>query len=73
MRLKKGVFNYRPALPRYTQVWDISVVLKYIRSIQVCEEMGVKWLAHKLVMFMALLFGQWAQSLPRYKSYDIVT
>jgi hypothetical protein len=59
----KGAFNYRPALPRYTQVWDDSVVLKYIKSIQICEEIGLKWLIYKLVMLMALLSGQRAQSL----------
>ena len=28
-RFLKGVFNLRPALPKYSTTWDVSVVLKY--------------------------------------------
>lgn len=62
-RFMKGIFNYRPALPRYNQVWDVSIVLKYLKSIQVCENLKLKLLTCKLVMLFALLSGQRAQSL----------
>ena len=30
----KGVFNLRSALPQYSTTWDVSVVLKYIKSLK---------------------------------------
>ena len=33
-RFLKGVFNLRPALPKYSTTWDVSVVLKYIKSLK---------------------------------------
>lgn len=35
----------------------------YMKSIQVCEDLGLKLLTYKLVMLMALLSSQRAQSL----------
>ena len=26
----KGVFNSRPALPRYKAIWDVGIALKYL-------------------------------------------
>ena len=59
----KGSFNYRPSLPRYTCIWDTSVVLKYLKSLAPTDKLGLKLLTHKLVMLFALLSGQRAQSL----------
>ena len=33
-RFLKGVFNLRPALPKYSTTWDVSVVLKYITDLK---------------------------------------
>ena len=65
-RFMKGSFNYRPSLPslpRYTCIWDTSVVLKYLKSLAPTDKVGLKLLTHKLVMLFALLAGQRAQSL----------
>ena len=29
----QGVFVNRPALPRYKLIWDVSVVIKYLKSL----------------------------------------
>jgi hypothetical protein len=29
----KGVFNQRPALPRYQHIWDVNIVLEYLASL----------------------------------------
>ena len=34
----KGVFTARPALPRYKEVWDVSVVLKYLKTLHPPEQ-----------------------------------
>ena len=37
-RLLKGVFNLRPALPRYSTTLDVSLVLKYIKSFKALNQ-----------------------------------
>ena len=31
-RFRKGVYNLRPPMPRYRQIWDVSVVLQYLKT-----------------------------------------
>ena len=62
-RFMKGVFENRPSLPRYTCTWDVSTVLKFLSSLPNLEEITLKDLPHKVVMLMALLTGQRAQTL----------
>ena len=41
-RLLKGVFETKPALPRYTVVWDIGVVHAYIKNLGPNKELTLK-------------------------------
>ncbi|MES9902005.1 MAG: tyrosine-type recombinase/integrase [Sedimenticola sp.] len=59
----KGVFNDRPVLPRYTAIWDVSIVLNYIKALAPVDDLSLKLLTKKLVMLMALLSAQRVQSL----------
>ena len=37
-RFLKGVFNLRPALPRYSTTWDVSIFLKYsLKALKQCD------------------------------------
>ncbi|WAR14518.1 LOW QUALITY PROTEIN: hypothetical protein MAR_004623, partial [Mya arenaria] len=60
-RFMRGAFNMRLALPRYVNTWDVSVVSPKQQS--PTEKLSFKPLTMKLVMLMALLSGQRAQSL----------
>ena len=31
-RFMRGVFNLRPALPRYALMWDANIILKYVKA-----------------------------------------
>ena len=62
-RFVKGVFQSRPALPRYTSTWDTSIVLSYLRTLHPAKELSLQQLTHKLVMLCALVIGQRCQSL----------
>jgi len=62
-RFMKGVFEKRPSLPRYTCTWNVSTVLNFLGSLPNIEEITLKDLSHKVVMLMALLTGQRAQTL----------
>ncbi|WAQ94142.1 hypothetical protein MAR_006613 [Mya arenaria] len=62
-RFMRGAFNMRPALPRYVNTWDVFVVIRYLKQQSPTEKLSFKPLTMKLVMLMALLSGQRAQSL----------
>ena len=54
-RLMKGIFNLRPPCPRYVQMWDVSVVLRYLKYLLPAPLLSMRNLTLKLVMLMALV------------------
>lgn len=62
-RFLKGVFQKRPALPKYAFTWDVSVVLSYLRTLVPVHSLSLEKLTWKLVMLLALLTGQRGQTL----------
>ena len=47
-RLLKGVFNIRPALPRYVTTWDVTKVFTFIKSKPSLTNYDLKTLYHRL-------------------------
>lgn len=66
-RFLKGIFNQKPSLPQYSEVWDVSLVLKWMKNIDL-NGICLKKLSWKTVMLLALLSGQRIQTL---KSFSI--
>lgn len=62
-RLVKGVFEERPALPKYTDTWDINQVLDYFCSLPDICDLSLKQLTLKTAMLLALLTGQRGHAL----------
>ena len=62
-RFMKGVFETRPSLPRYSETWDVNVVLDYIAGLGQPEDQDLKMLTYKTVMLLALLTSQRRQTL----------
>ena len=62
-RFLKGVFQTRPAFPRYTSTWDNSIVLTYLKTLHPPKEISLQNPTHKLVMLCALVTGQRCQTL----------
>lgn len=62
-RFLKGVFESRPSLPRYSTIWDVSVVLDYLKTLPPLEEANLKDITHRTVMLVALLSGQRCQTV----------
>ena len=53
--LVAGVFNQRPPQPRYCFIWDVEIVLKYVKtSLGKTEELSDKFLTYKVTILMAL-------------------
>ena len=64
-RFLKGVFELRPSLPRYNRIWDVSVVLEHLKTLQPVCQLDLKALTLKLTMLLCLLTGQRCQTLSK--------
>ena len=54
-RFMKGVFNNKPALPKYNFTWVDGIVITYISKI---DTNSLKYLSQKLATLLVLLCGQ---------------
>ena len=67
-RFTKGVFNLRPPTVKYTQVWDVSKVLLFLKSLGANNhDITLKWLTLKMITLMMLLSGDRVNTLTSLK------
>ena len=59
----KGIYNRHPPLPKYTSIWDISLVLDYYNSIETNDKLQFKDLVKKTVMLFMILGARRKQAL----------
>lgn len=59
----KGVFEKRTPKPRYDQIWDASIVLDYLITLNPIENLDLKDLTLKLLMLLLLVTGKRGQSI----------
>jgi len=77
-RFMKGAFQLRPALPRYTAIWDVKIVLDYLQTLSPNESLRLRDLTFKLTMLLALTSAQRLQTLHNLRldnmshSYDCI-
>ena len=62
-RFMKGVFKLRPTLPRYNYIWDVNIVLDYLKFFYPNEDLPLSHLTLKLTMLLALTTAQRVQTL----------
>lgn len=62
-RFLKGVFTVRPSLPRYQEIWDVSTVLSYLKTLHPPGNLSLQLLTLKTTMLLALLSGQRCQTI----------
>ena len=63
VRFFKGLSILRPPMPRYTTVWDVDLVLKYLKTLSPSEDLCLKLLSFKLVALIALVTAQRVQTM----------
>ena len=61
-RFLRGVFNTRPSLPRYQEIWDTSIVFTYSKYLHPPEKLKLKDLTMN-TMLVASLSGQRCQTI----------
>ena len=62
-RFVAGVYNTRPPMPRYIQVWDIGIVISYLRGLGETSNLSLKLLTLKLNALLSILTSQRISSL----------
>ncbi len=65
-RYLKGVFELRPTLPRYTEIWNVDTVLRYLTTLKPASEMTMKELSLRLTMLLCLLTAQRCQTVHQF-------
>ena len=56
-RLLKGVYHNRPPRPRYTFIWDTSIMIEYLQTLK-NDDISFKMMSLKIVMLLTLLSMQ---------------
>ena len=41
-RFLKGVFELKPSLPKYKEIWDVAIVLNHLKTLSPVTEMSLK-------------------------------
>ena len=54
-RLMRGVFDQRPALPKYLETWDVNFVVEHVGE---TEKFSLKELPLRTVILVALISGR---------------
>lgn len=71
VRFMRGIYNCRPSLPRYTETWDVSLVLNYLDSLPVNSDLSLIQLSKKLATLFMLLSAQRCQTVHLIKHDNI--
>ena len=62
-RLMKGIFQEKLPRPKYTEIWDVSIVLSYLQSFSPVDKLFLKELTLKLLVLILLVSGQRGQTV----------
>lgn len=71
-RFMKGIFELRKPTPKYTSIWDVSIVLRYLSRLYPYESL-TQDLTHKLIMLLLLVSSQRGQTIHLHDINNLVT
>lgn len=63
LRFMKSAYDKRPTQPHHTEIWDLSVVLEYLKLLIPIHTLSLKELSFKCVMLIALTTASRVQSI----------
>lgn len=67
----KGVYQLKPALPRYHEICDVDCVLTYLKTLTPVNTLSLRFLLYKLLILLLLLTGQGVQTVHKLTIDDI--
>lgn len=62
-RFMKGIFNFRPPIPKYRSFWDVQKVLNFLATQFPLNELNLEMLTYKTTALLALTSAQRSQTL----------
>lgn len=62
-RFMRGIFQLKPALPRYNVTWNVNKVLEFLKDLPTDGSITLRLLSMKLAVLLALTTGQRCQTL----------
>ena len=62
----KGFFQEKPPRPKYTEIWDVSIVLSYLQSLSPVDKLSLKELTLKIFVLILIVLGQRARGQTVY-------
>ena len=68
--IPEGFYNLRPPNPRYSVIWDTTVVIDYLQS-HPNNNLSIKLLFYKMVMLLTLLSGQRPSTLYHFRIDEV--
>ena len=71
-RILKGMYNRRPQRSRYCFMWDVDIVLLYLRELSPLKKLSLRETTCKLVLLMLLCTCQRVQTLGTLSISDII-
>lgn len=71
-RFFKGIFELKPPLARYDTIWDVNIVLNFLKNLYPNCDYPLDIVTYKLVMLLALATKQRAQTLHAISVNDII-
>ena len=66
----KGIFELKSALPKYSEIWDVNIVLGYLKSLPIPCLLSLKELTLKLNMLLCLTTGQQGETIHKLGMED---
>ena len=66
-----GIFEIRPVLPKYSEIWDVNVVLNYLKTYNQVDKITIKELTVKLTMLLCLTTGHRGQTIHKMNVHEI--
>jgi len=65
-RLMKGIYNNRPPVPKYTNVWNVDDLFSYLKTLQSNSFLSLKMLTLKLAVLLGILSGQRVSTIHKF-------
>ena len=66
VRCMKGIFELKQSLPKYFEIWDVNVVLGYLKTVDTLSSLTLKKLTVNLTMLLCLTTGQGGQTIHKF-------
>ena len=64
-KFMKGIHNMKPPTPRYSEIWDVNIVVEYLQKLSPAKSLSLLQLSQKVVVLFLIVSAQRAQVIPK--------